>query len=211
MATASVAKIAANRANATLSTGPADTSRSRFNGLTHGLTSKQPIVRGEDQNQYDAFSANLLRELAPCTATETVLAERIIAAAWRLKRFTRVESAFFNNRIDAFMDENPEGDPDAAMAALFTEPAEMARMRLFLRYQTSVQREYDAARREFQKAQAERQDETIENTGTAVLSAAPDGNNPNRGFASQPAPNHDVPAFVTAINGQSPRDTLSSK
>jgi hypothetical protein len=151
-----------------------------------------------------------LRELAPCTATETVLAERIIAAAWRLKRFTRVESAFFNNRIDAFMDENPESAPEVAMAALFTEPAEMARMRLFLRYQTSVQREYDAARREFQKAQAERQSETIENTGTGV-GAAPAGINLTRGFASQSVPNHEAPAAVTAINAQSPRATLASK
>src|SRR5690349_9091485 len=109
MPSASVAKITANRANATLSTGPADTSRSRFNGLTHGLTSKQTIVRGEDQNEYDAFAAKLLRELAPGSATEAVLADRIVAAAWRLRRFARVESAFFNNRIDAFMDENPEG------------------------------------------------------------------------------------------------------
>ena len=153
---ASAAKQAANRANATHSTGPADTSRTRFNGMTHGLTSKQTVVRGEDQNEYDTFSANLHRQLAPGSPTEDILADRIIAAAWRLKRFSRVETSFFNNRIDAFLEANRDSDPDAALANLFTDPAEMARMRLFLRYQTSVQREYDKAMSEFRKEQTER-------------------------------------------------------
>ena len=50
---ASAAQIHANRANATLSTGPADTSRTRFNGLAHGLTSKHTVIRGESQDEYD--------------------------------------------------------------------------------------------------------------------------------------------------------------
>jgi hypothetical protein len=155
-AAASPAKLAANRANSTLSTGPADTSRSRFNGLTHGLTSKQTVIRGEDQQEYDTFEANFRKQLAPVGETETLLVDRLIAAAWRLKRFTRIETSFFNNRIDAIQEDNPDLDADAALAILFTDPAEMARMRLFLRYQTSVQREYDKAMREFEKAKAER-------------------------------------------------------
>lgn len=122
-------KLAANRANAALSTGPADTSRTRFNGLAHGLTSKQTVIRGEDQQEYDAFHTSLHRDLDPCSPTQLVIAERIIAAAWRLKRFARVEAAFFNNRIDAFLEANPDSDPDSAMANLFTDPAESARMR----------------------------------------------------------------------------------
>ena len=180
----SAAKQAANRANATLSTGPADTCRTRFNGLAHGLTSKQTVIRGEDQQEYETFHANLLRDLAPGSPTESVLAERIIAAAWRLKRFTRVEAAFFNSRIDAFLEDNPDGDPDSALANLFIDPAETARMRLFLRYQTSVQREYDKATREFQKAKAERISHTLENTWADTLFAsAPE---PPVGFASRP-------------------------
>src|SRR5438105_711382 len=75
---ASAAKLAANRANATYSTGPADTSRTRFNGLTHGLTSKQTVIRGEDQQEYDTFNSNLRRQLAPASPTENVLADRVI-------------------------------------------------------------------------------------------------------------------------------------
>jgi hypothetical protein len=167
----SAAKLAANRTNAIRSTGPSDTSRTRFNSLAHGLASKQTIIRGEDQNEYDAFSANLLHQLAPGSTTEHVLGERIVAAAWRLKRFTRVESSFFNNRIEAYLEANPDGDPDAALANLFSDPSEMARMRLFLRYQTRVQREYDKATQEFRKAQSERLSHTLEDTYRDLLFA----------------------------------------
>jgi hypothetical protein len=156
------AQAAANRANANHSTGPADTSRTRFNGLAHGLTSKQTVIPGESQDEYNSFQRDLLSHLAPGSAIETVLAERLIAAAWRLKRFTRVETAFFTNRIDAFLKENPENDADTALANLFTDPGEMGRMRLFLRYQNTVQREYDTAMRELRKAKAERERQEFE-------------------------------------------------
>jgi hypothetical protein len=167
------AKLEANRANALRSTGPADTSRTRFNGITHGLTSKQTVIRGEDQQEYDTWSAELLQDLNPGSPAEAVLADRIVAAAWRLKRFTRVESAFFNDRIDAYLKDNPQSDPDAALANLFTDEAEIARMRLFLRYQTSVQREYDTATRELHKARAERIRQSQENAYKDVLLSTP--------------------------------------
>ena len=113
---ATALKLAANRANAAHSTGPVDTSRTRFNGLNHGLTSKQTVIPGENQEEYDAFKAGMLTDIRPGSTIETVLAERIVAAAWRLKRFNRVECAFFNNRIDAFLEENPDSDPDSALA-----------------------------------------------------------------------------------------------
>jgi hypothetical protein len=153
---ASALKITANRANATHSTGPIDTSKTRFNGLAHGLTSKQTVIPGESQEAYDSFAAGLEKDLRPSSAIENVLAERVIAAAWRLQRFTRVESAFLSNRIDAYLENNPDSDPDAAFANLFIDPTEAAKMRLFMRYQNAVQREYDKAFKEFQAAKAER-------------------------------------------------------
>jgi hypothetical protein len=204
----STAKLAANRANALHSTGPADTSRTRFNGLAHGLTSRQTVIRGEDQQEYGIFHTNLLQDLAPGSPTEEVVAERIVAAAWRLKRFVRVESAFFNNRIDAFLDDNPDSDPDAALANLFTDPGEMARMRLFLRYQTTVQREYDTAMRELTKVKADRLSHAREIIAEVLPRTA---ERPAVGFASQSLPRAEVRAACTATNVQSPRDTLASK
>lgn len=158
----SAAKAFANRANATHSTGPIDTGKTRFNGLAHGLTSKQTVIPGENQAEYDTFAVALRKDLRPCSAIEKLLADRIIAAAWRLKRFTRVEAAFFTARIDAHLTDNPDSDPDTALANLFSDPAEMARMRLFLRYQTAVQNEYDKAVREFKKVQADNRKHSLE-------------------------------------------------
>ena len=182
---ASAAQITANRANATHSTGPVDTSRTRFNGLAHGLTSKQTVVRGESQEEFDIFATKLRKELKPGSETESMLVERIISAAWRLKRFGRVEASFFNNRIDAFLAANPDSDPDSALASLFTDPAEMARMRLFLRYQTSVQREYDTAMREFKKAQAERAKSDCEKLALGIADLYTEESSQPVGFASQ--------------------------
>ena len=187
---ASAAKLAANRENATHSTGPADTSRTRFNGLAHGLTSKQTVIPGENQEEYDAFLRDLVKHLRPTSAIEIVLAERVAAAAWRLKRFTRVETAFYSNRIDAYLEENPQGNPDYALANLFTDPGEMSRMRLFLRYQNAVQREYDTAMRELHKAKAERLREEYERAALGIADPEPETVAPAHnavGFASHEA------------------------
>ena len=123
------AKLAANRSNAQKSTGPRDTQGTRLNGIQHGLTSKQAVIPGESQESYDSFRAGLLADLHPKSATEDMLADRIVAAAWRLQRFQRIETAFFNDRVKAFLDDNPGTFPDCALANLFVDPAESTRMR----------------------------------------------------------------------------------
>ena len=186
---ASAARLAANRTNAARSTGPADTSRTRFNGLQHGLAGKQTVVAGENQSDYDSFRDRFVTELAPGSENERVLADRIVAAAWRLQRFVRVEAAFFNNRIDAYCEENPGAEPETAMANLFVDPAEAARMRLFMRYQTAVQREYDKARSEYQKAREERARQSYEQALVARMNQSAteteETEEPSFGFASQ--------------------------
>jgi hypothetical protein len=171
---ASPQQIRANQSNALRSTGPRDTSRTQLNGMKHGMTSKQIVVRGESQAEYDQFEANLTKELGPGSEIERLLAERIVAAAWRLRRFTRTEAAFFNNRIDAYLEANPDQDADAALANLFCEPAEAQKMRLFLRYQTAVQREYDTAVKQLDKARKERAQQEFQRAAAAADCSQPD-------------------------------------
>jgi hypothetical protein len=156
------AKLAANRANAQHSTGPANSARTRFNGLQHGLTSKQIVIPGETQEEFDYFRASFLSDLKPQSALDQTLADRVIVAAWRLKRFQRMEGAFYTNRIADFLKEHPEADPDVAMANLFIDPVEVAKLRLFLRYQSTVQREFDKAMAEYSKAKADREKQLFE-------------------------------------------------
>jgi hypothetical protein len=199
------AKLAANRANAQHSTGPANSSRTRFNGLQHGLTSKQIVIPGETQEEFDNFRASFLSDLKPQSALEQTLADRLIVAAWRLKRFQRMEGAFYANRVDDFLEKHPEADPNIAMANLFIDPVEIAKLRLFLRYQTTVQREFDKAMSEYGKIRAEREKQLVEEALT--YSAAPTSV-PEVGFASQTEPRHLKAQSATA--SQSRYDGCSS-
>jgi hypothetical protein len=179
---ATAQQISANRANARRSTGPQNPARTKFNGVSHGMTSRQTVIPGECQAEYDAFHASLTDQLGPNSETEKLLVHRIAVAAWRLRRFTRMEAAFFNNRIEAYLEANPDQDPDAALANLFCDAAEATKMRLFLRYQMAVQREYDTACRMLDKTRKERAEQQF------VHGAHPEQQaQAEIGFASQPA------------------------
>ena len=157
---ASAAQMLANQSNAQNSTGPRTEegkARSRFNSVAHGLTSKQLVLPHESQEEFDELRSSLVRDLAPANALETAMAERVFETYWRMKRFTRVETAFLTNRMDAIGEAHPEmTDGDEALARLFTDPAEMARTRLMLRYLTAAERAYNKALADLTRVQAER-------------------------------------------------------
>ena len=203
---ASAQQVRANRANAQLSTGPADTSRTKFNGVQHGMTSRQTVIPGESQAEYDVFHATLTSQLGAGSETEKLLADRIAVAAWRLRRFTRIEAAFFNNRIEAYLEMHTDQDPDAALANLFSDPAEAQKMRLFLRYQTAVQREYDTAMRLLDKARKERaHQEFMRAAAEAPVIEAPVGVKLEAPELTQPEPSNPQIGFASQTSGhQSP-------
>ena len=90
----SPAQIAANRRNARKSTGPATESGKEAasrNVLRHGLTARQVVTPDERGPAFEAFAAGLRRDLDPQDEVEDMLAERVILAAWRLRRVAMVE------------------------------------------------------------------------------------------------------------------------
>ena len=199
-------KLAANRANAQHSTGPKDTTKTRFNGVHTDSPASKPSSPGKARKNTTNSMPRFLQDLNPHSAIERTLADRAIAAAWRLKRFQRMEAAYFDDRVNAFLEDNPEADPDSALANLFIDPAEIAKTKLFLRYQTTVQREFDKAISEFRKARAEREKQLLEE---AVLQAALERQTPQNkgaaaasGFASQPAAEPD--GYFTTANASAP-------
>jgi len=76
----------------------------RFNALRHGLTSAAPVIPGvETVDEWQSHRESIVANLAPVGATETALAERIAALAWRLRRVERYESvaiAVGRERVD---------------------------------------------------------------------------------------------------------------
>ena len=89
-------QIAANRLNAQRCTGPktpegkAAVSR---NAVTHGLTSYSGLLPGEKLEDFSDLRARVLAELAPDSAIEIELAERIASLLWRLRRVPAFEAA----------------------------------------------------------------------------------------------------------------------
>ena len=93
------AQVLANRLNAQKSTGPrtaeGKTAVSQ-NAVTHGLSGRLDVIKGEDPAEFDLFRAQMLGELAPAGPVEAVLAERIVSLSWRLQRVERMQSETFD-------------------------------------------------------------------------------------------------------------------
>lgn len=93
------ARVAANRRNAQLATGPRTTKGkavSRFNAVTHGLTSRDPVLPFENAEDFAAILAKLRGELRVEGALEELLLVRITSHLWRLARVLKIETGILS-------------------------------------------------------------------------------------------------------------------
>ncbi len=91
-------QLIANRKNGKLG-GPktaAGKAAVRLNSVTHGLLSKEVLIKGEDAAELNRLRNNLMAEKAPEGELETMHVDRIIACLWRLKRILKAETAMLN-------------------------------------------------------------------------------------------------------------------
>jgi hypothetical protein len=92
----SQARIDANKRNATRSTGPrseAGKSRSRYNGMVHGLRSEVAVMPSENPAEYDERLLGVADSLQPRSTVEELLVHQIASTSWQYDRAVRVESA----------------------------------------------------------------------------------------------------------------------
>ena len=104
-------KLAANQANAQLSTGPKTPEgkkASSQNALKHGLSAKELVIRPDDQPAFDELHAAYLAELQPKGILETELFNGIVHASWNLRRVRTLEAALFDGTTDPLEDEQNE-------------------------------------------------------------------------------------------------------
>ena len=88
-------QIIANRKNALKSTGPRTEQGKAIvirNALKHGLLARRLLLPDEDELIWDEFYHRLCHQLNPQNDLELLLTERVIAAAWRLRRLLRIET-----------------------------------------------------------------------------------------------------------------------
>src|SRR5215218_6400763 len=126
-------KRAANRANASRSTGP-KTSRGKEkasrNAIKHGLLCQRtPVLPFEDEFEYRAVADAFVRDLAPVGIVQRELVTRIVQMNWKMRRVPAIEAALlehaFKDLADVFEHgkENGEFDADAVI-----EPATAAKV-----------------------------------------------------------------------------------
>ena len=98
-------QILANRRNAQKSTGPR-TSEGKTaisqNAVKHGLLARNNVIDSESQADFDLYRNQILAELDPVSPMESMLAERVVALSWRLKRICRIQ----NQAIDTLNEDN---------------------------------------------------------------------------------------------------------
>ncbi len=109
--TPSPEKLAANQANAKLSTGPKTPEGKKaasLNAVKHGLTARELVIRPEDQPVFDELHGAYLSELQPQGILETGMFNSVVHAAWNLRRIRILEAALFDGNIDPLEDEQNE-------------------------------------------------------------------------------------------------------
>jgi hypothetical protein len=134
-------------------TGPrtaAGKQRSSQNALTHGLTSRSPVLATEDPAAYQLHSRQFFDEYQPATPTETQLTQELIDTAWRLNRIPQLEAALLDRAA------NPPSEQ--ARIDFDIVDAHRALATLGLHYQR-LSRQFQKALNQLREIQSERRHE----------------------------------------------------
>jgi hypothetical protein len=92
---ATLSQIEANRRNAQNSTGPLTPEGkaiSSMNALKTGIDAESSVIPGEDAAALAALTERFHQDCQPQTAIESLLVDNIVRAAWRLRRFDRIDA-----------------------------------------------------------------------------------------------------------------------
>jgi hypothetical protein len=143
---ATEAQIHANRANAQHSSGPvteAGKAASAQNHLSHGMTGAFHLLGWEDREQFQQFATQTYDEYKPATPEERRLVDSLIQHYWLMQRALTYQENLL-----------AEAGPNA-------ETLDQKRFSLFLRYQTTNERAYYKAQKEFQAVRKQKHLEQI--------------------------------------------------
>jgi hypothetical protein len=135
----SPARAEASRRNGAKSHGPKTPegkARASKNALKHGFRAeKHVVVAGECPKKFAAFEAALVGDLAPEGALQSLLAGRIVRAAWRLERAERIEAELFAREMQGLFDDGDLG------LALISDGNGARAFDVLLRYRGAAQAE----------------------------------------------------------------------
>lgn len=101
------AKVNANRENAQLSTGPKDSTSTRYNATKHGLLS-EGVTQLDDPDALQVLLDRLAAQLAPVGELESFLVRRMALCMVRLQRACLLEAEFIRECLHPMVREENE-------------------------------------------------------------------------------------------------------
>jgi len=130
------------------------------NAIKHGLLSQEVVIEGEDREGFEAFRESLMADLAPAGELEVVLADRIVAAVWRLRRLGRIEREMLEadyGEEPEYGAKRPEQERYRTLGRLVAQDlAEYDTYGKFQRYEAFIERALYKALHELQRCRAAR-------------------------------------------------------
>jgi hypothetical protein len=162
-------QIAANRANAKVSTGPSTAQgklRSSKNATLHGILSRELLVGNEDPTEYEHLLTGLVDDFTPQGVNEQMLVEKMAIALWKMKRLNAAEAATIKH---AQMMTNANhasisGGSKPGLNMSLTIDAMPANSDRFIRYQAQLEGQYYRAMAMLQAWQGRRSNNVILST-----------------------------------------------
>ena len=152
-------KLAANRRNARLSTGPkteTGKNHSRINALKHGVLASVLVISAgswEDPADFEELLRALAADLKPLGKLEEMLVEKIAVCWWRQHRALRYEAQMIHQRSESASAKRGRNDQ-------FDLPYD-TELNKVLRYDAGIQRQLVHAINQLERMQRSRKGEHV--------------------------------------------------
>ncbi len=185
-ASLSPAQLAANRANAQLSSGPSSPegkATSSLNAVKTALTGRTVLLPTDDAPAYERHLRAYAGDLSPTGARECDLVQSIADSAWRLKRIPCLETAIFAQGYIEFANAFEDHDPSlrASMIELQTYLKYEKQLRNLQLQESRLARRREKEMAELHQLQQERREAEKQRENEA-LQAEQSSQTPSNGF-----------------------------
>ncbi len=170
------AQLAANRANAQLSTGPrtaAGKANSSRNAVKSALTGRTVLLPTDDVDEYAAFITGFQHDLAPVGHAECELVQSIADSYWRQRRISALEFTLYAHGHEQF-EEAFANHPEEIRYNMILLQTHMTYEKQFRNYQIQearLQRRREKDMAELRRLQAERKANPAEEEDFSDLDA----------------------------------------
>jgi len=178
ISSASERRLAANRANAQLSTGPVTAeskARSSLNAVKTGLTGRTVLLPSEDVAAYQEHIDRYQQEFQPADERERTLVQNLADTQWRLNRIPGLETGLYAlgrmRYADLFAEEKNPQVRNALLDAhiLMTDAKYLKNLHL---QESRLRRQYKQDLQELEALQAQRKEAEVQETKRKTVAPA---------------------------------------